>query len=57
MFDGNESRVADHGCVLDRCHRLQAAGIDVPLGEIGAEIQEVMESYEIELDGTVYPSA
>lgn len=30
-------------------------GIDVPLCEIGAQIQEVMESYEIELDGKTYP--
>ena len=36
--------------------RVQAAGIDVPLGEIGAEIQEVMESYELELDGVLHPS-
>lgn len=34
---------------------IKAAGIDVPLGEIGAAIQEVMESYEIELDGKTYP--
>ena len=34
---------------------LQAAGIDVPLNEVGEAIQEVMESYEMELDGTVYP--
>lgn len=30
-------------------------GIDVQLCEIGAAIQEVMESYEIELDGKTYP--
>lgn len=30
-------------------------GIDVPLCEIGAQIQEVMESYELELDGKTYP--
>lgn len=33
----------------------QAAGIDVRLCDIGAAIQEVMESYEVELDGKVYP--
>lgn len=33
---------------------LQAAGIDVQLCEIGAAIQEVMESYEVELDGKTY---
>lgn len=32
------------------------AGIDVRLCDIGAAIQEVMESYEIELDGKVYQS-
>jgi methionine aminopeptidase len=33
---------------------LQAAGIDVQLCDIGAAIQEVMESYEVELDGKVF---
>lgn len=33
---------------------VKASGIDVRLGDIGAEIQEVMESHEIELDGTTY---
>ena len=30
-------------------------GIDATLGEVGAAIQEVMESYEVELDGETYP--
>eukprot|EP00796_Vickermania_ingenoplastis_P010015 gene10015-6993_t len=34
---------------------VKTAGIDVRLGDIGAAIQEVMESYEVELDGKVYP--
>ncbi|KAA8493363.1 Methionine aminopeptidase 2B [Porphyridium purpureum] len=34
---------------------LSEAGIDARLGEIGAAIQEVMESHEIELNGKVYP--
>ncbi|KAJ2246251.1 Methionine aminopeptidase 2 [Coemansia sp. RSA 455] len=34
---------------------IREAGIDVRLGDIGAAIQEVMESYEIELDGKVLP--
>ncbi|CAH0554984.1 unnamed protein product [Brassicogethes aeneus] len=34
---------------------IRTAGIDVQLCEIGAAIQEVMESYEIELDGKTYP--
>ncbi len=34
---------------------IKAAGIDMQLGEIGAAIQEVMESHEIELNGKVYP--
>lgn len=33
---------------------IKAAGIDVRLCDIGAAIQEVMESYEIELDGKTY---
>lgn len=33
---------------------LKAAGIDVALGDIGAAIQEVMESYEVELDGKTH---
>ena len=36
---------------------MQAAGIDVRLGEVGEQIQEVMESYEVVLpDGKTYPS-
>lgn len=34
---------------------VREAGIDARLGEIGGSIQETMESYEIELDGTTYP--
>lgn len=34
---------------------VKAAGIDAQLGEIGALIQEAMESYEMELDGKTYP--
>ncbi|KAJ2310250.1 Methionine aminopeptidase 2 [Coemansia sp. Cherry 401B] len=34
---------------------IREAGIDVRLGDIGAAIQEVMESYEIELDGKTVP--
>lgn len=34
---------------------VKEAGIDVRVGDIGAAIQEVMESYEIELNGKVYP--
>lgn len=34
---------------------IKEAGIDVRLCDLGAAIQEVMESYEVELDGTVYP--
>ncbi|KAF5292437.1 hypothetical protein FQA39_LY13984 [Lamprigera yunnana] len=33
---------------------IRVAGIDVQLCEIGAAIQEVMESYEIDLDGKTY---
>jgi methionyl aminopeptidase len=34
---------------------IRTSGIDVRLCDIGEAIQEVMESYEVELDGTVYP--
>jgi methionyl aminopeptidase len=34
---------------------IKSAGIDVTLREIGENIQEVMESYEVELDGKIYP--
>lgn len=34
---------------------VKEAGIDVRVGDIGAAIQEVMESYEIELSGKSYP--
>ncbi|KAM3439942.1 hypothetical protein MY4824_002449 [Beauveria thailandica] len=34
---------------------IKEAGIDARVGEIGAVIQETMESYEVEIDGTTYP--
>lgn len=34
---------------------IREAGIDVRLGDIGAAIQETMESYEVEINGKVYP--
>lgn len=34
---------------------IKEAGIDVRLNDIGGAIQEVMESYEMELDGKTYP--
>lgn len=34
---------------------IKAAGIDVRLCDIGEQIQEVMESYEVEIDGKTYP--
>jgi methionyl aminopeptidase len=33
---------------------IKQAGIDVRLCDIGAAVQEVMESYEVELDGKTY---
>jgi len=33
---------------------MQESGIDVRLCDVGAAIQEVMESYEVELDGRTY---
>eukprot|EP00041_Stephanoeca_diplocostata_P006365 m.82258 g.82258 ORF g.82258 m.82258 type:complete len:480 (+) comp16324_c0_seq1:112-1551(+) len=34
---------------------IREAGIDARLCEIGAAVQEVMESYEVEIDGKTYP--
>ena len=34
---------------------IRTAGIDVRLCEVGENIQEAMESYEIELDGNIIP--
>ncbi|KAL4809057.1 methionine aminopeptidase [Aspergillus unguis] len=34
---------------------IREAGIDVRMSDIGAAVQETMESYEIELNGTTYP--
>ncbi|KAI0179522.1 methionine aminopeptidase 2-like protein [Hypoxylon sp. FL1284] len=34
---------------------IREAGIDVRLGELGSYIQEAMESYECEINGTTYP--
>jgi methionyl aminopeptidase len=34
---------------------IRAAGIDVQMREIGEQIQEVMESHEIELNGKTIP--
>ena len=34
---------------------IREAGIDVRVGDIGAAIQEAMESYEVELGGQVFP--
>ena len=34
---------------------LREAGIDARLNEIGEKIQETMESFEVEINGKVYP--
>ena len=34
---------------------LREAGVDVRLGEIGGKIEEVMQSYEVEIKGRTYP--
>ena len=34
---------------------MQEAGIDVRMSDIGAAIQETMESYEVELNGQMHP--
>jgi methionyl aminopeptidase len=38
-----------------RLTEAQNAGIDARMSEIGASIQEVMESYEVEIKGKTYP--
>jgi len=48
----------DHGLILNRrliACLVQESGIDVRLCDVGAAIQEAMESYEVELDGRTYP--
>ena len=34
---------------------IREAGIDVRLCDVGAAIQEVIESYEVEINGKTYP--
>ena len=34
---------------------IRASGIDVRLGDVREAVQEVMEIYEVELDGKTYP--
>ena len=34
---------------------IKEAGIDVRMSDVGAAIQEAMESYEVEINGTTYP--
>jgi methionyl aminopeptidase len=34
---------------------INQAGIDVRLGDVGSAIQEVMESYEVQIDDKIYP--
>lgn len=34
---------------------LREAGVDVRLSDIGAKIEEVMQSYEVEIKGRTYP--
>ena len=36
-------------------HFIKEAGIDVRVGELAGLIQETMESYEVEVNGKVYP--
>lgn len=40
--------------VCANSHLSQFAGIDVRLCDVGETIQEVMESYEVEIDGKTY---
>ena len=41
--------------IVNLCNSgIQHAGVDARLGDIGAAIQEVMESYEVELNGKTH---
>jgi len=40
--------------VFESSTGIRAAGIDVRLCDVGEQIQEVMESYEVEIDGKTY---
>lgn len=46
--------IVKNACVNLGLNYLDCLGIDVQLCEVGAQIQEVMESYEIDLDGKTY---
>ena len=53
--------VRAHICGCGLCHvtfpfpsGIRAAGVDVRLCDVGEQIQEVMESYEVELDGKTH---
>ena len=50
------ARLAQHLVQHDLATRagIREAGIDVRLCDIGAAVQEVMESYEVELDGKTH---
>lgn len=39
----------------DRTNYSQEAGIDVRVCDVGAAVQEAMESYEVELNGAMHP--
>ena len=36
---------------------IKAAGVDANLGELGGVIEEVINSYEVTIDGRTYPSS
>lgn len=49
----NHTKTTD--CFVTDGHAIvQESGIDVRLCDVGAAIQEVMESYEVEINGKVY---
>jgi methionyl aminopeptidase len=41
--------------ILPCCTGIRAAGVDVQMCELGETIEEVMTSFEVELDGKTYP--
>ena len=51
---GNYLRKCDTLTLLLLITGIREAGIDVRLCDIGAAVQEVMESYEVELDGKMH---
>ena len=55
MFSRISTAVFSEACKRLDAYIQQEAGIDVRMSDIGAAIQEAMESYEVELNGQSIP--